>query len=94
MSEDFLFVVDSQMLVRLLLMNTIGISVLCEALRNASYFYKVDYGNHFVKRKEVNECYAFVQGTGLEILLESYHLNYDADQIRNGFNYYLKRTSN
>lgn len=81
------------MLVQLLVMNTIGMSILHEAFRNASYFHKVHYGNHFVSRKEVNESYAFVQGTGLEVLLSSYRLDYDAEKLRSGFNYYMKRVS-
>lgn len=84
---------DSQMLVRLMVMNTIGMSILFEAFHNASFIYKIPRGNQYMTRKEVLDSYAFVQGTGLDILLQSYHLDYDPDQLRNGFNYYMKKVS-
>lgn len=77
--------------VHLLLLNTLGLSILTETLYSAQFIY-----TQSGRRSDILEhqaCYAFIQGSGLDMLLEQYGLEYDPDGIRNGFNYYLRRAS-
>lgn len=79
---------DSLRLVHLMMMNTIGMSILAETMIQASRFI---YLKHPSKNGVTAQCYAFIQGTGLDILLGSYGLDYDPEYLRSGFNYYLCR---
>lgn len=75
--------------VRLMLLNTLGLSILSETLYSAQFIHtNSGRGGDLVEHRA---CYAFIQGSGLDILLQQYGLNYDPDGIRSGFNYYLKR---
>lgn len=76
------------------LANTIGHSVLIHTLEMAAH-YLTHSANQQRKTRfyiESEGCYAFIQGTGLDTLMQSYGLNYDSDNIRNGFFYCLKRS--
>ena len=83
--------INSAQLERLLIMNTIGLSVVCETLKFASLLFPTSNGYKpkvsTERRNEYRECFAFIQGTGLDLLLNQYEINYDANRIRNGFNY-------
>jgi len=84
-------------ILHLLMANTIGESVLIETLRSAAYFatrshngFKPKgyyYNNYF---RESRDCYFFVQGTGLDMLIDRFNLDYDPNQIRGCFNYYIR----
>ena len=82
-------------------MNTIGEAVLCETLRSAAYYFVrschgVTTSTSYFKRNlltESKQCFMFIQGTGLDIILESYNLDYDADKLRQSFNYYLRKSA-
>ena len=80
------------------LANTLGHSVLIETLRMASYFISHSNGvtNHYrVTRLYFNEaksCYYFVQGTGLQSIIDRFGMAYNADSIRDGFNYYIRKS--
>lgn len=78
-----------QQLIKVMLLNTLGLSILAETLIGAEKFICSSSSNS--RMYEYKQCYAFVQGTGLDILLDTYHLGYDADSLRSGFNYYLKK---
>lgn len=86
--------------VQLVMTNTIGESILVETLRSAAYFIMRSSSQfkpkHHVTKSFLQEsryCYYFVQGTGLDLLIQRFHLEYDPDQIRNTFNYCLRHTS-
>jgi len=72
-----------------LLMNTLGLSILVEVLNNArSHAQRIH--KKFIKNENYSEkraCFVFVQGTGLNILIDRYGLGYDADEIRTNFFY-------
>lgn len=76
--------------------NTMGHAVLLETLRMANYYAHHSNGaasNHKVWRLHFNEaksCYLFVQGTGLQVILNRFGLAYDPDKIKSLFNYYLR----
>jgi len=74
-------------ILRLMMMNTIGLSILSETIRTASKF-PIHHSSSSIK-SEAAQCYYFVQGTGLDALIIDYDLDYDPEQIRSSFNYYL-----
>jgi len=79
---------NSTDLVGLLLTNTIGMSILCETIKTAGYMFihsgVVSKRSHSSKTmmNESKDCFAFIQGTGLELLMEDYGIGYDADNLR------------
>lgn len=75
----------------LLTLNTIGLSVLTETLHQAARFI---YLKSTASQSETAHCYAFIQGSGLEIFIAQYGLGYDANVLRQSFNYYLQRKKN
>jgi len=77
---------DTSGLVQLMLMNTLGMSVLLETLYSAA-----SYVPRHSQKADSYKCFLFVQGSGLEKLLDCYLLDYDANIIRNGFNWHYKR---
>lgn len=83
---------DSSQLTSLLIANTLGLSVVTEVLKAAYSFFSPQRRGHFTTRTECEESYALIQGSGLEMILETYHLDYDAESLRSGFNYFLKRS--
>lgn len=91
---------QSDDLVRILMTNTLGESILIETLRSAAYFVTRSANGfqprHHITRSFLNEsrhCYYFIQGTGLDILISNYGLEYDPDTIRDSFNYYLRHSA-
>lgn len=87
---------NSQNLMRLMLKTTLGESVLIETIRCAAYFISRSsnpISNHYELKNHFEEgrsCYFFLQGTGLEALVEYYELNYNPYDIRAGFNYLVR----
>ena len=67
--------------VMLMVMNTIGLSILYSTFINASWIYTKPHYHPKVS----SDSLAFIEGTGLEVVLNTYHLMYDADKIRNVF---------
>jgi hypothetical protein len=65
----------------LMMMNTIGLSILYAEFKRASWFYSQPHYHP----KSSSDSLAFIQGTGLEIVVDTYHLMYDADRLRNVF---------
>lgn len=72
---------DTAGLIMLMMMNTIGLSILYAEFRRASWIY---HQPHY-HPKTASDSLAFIQGTGLEIVVDTYHLMYDADRLRNVF---------
>ena len=81
-----------------MLANTIGEAMLVETLRMAAYFLnhstKTIFRNRHsrIELKEAEQCYYFFQSSGLEIALNRFQLNYNADALRSTFNYYVRRS--
>ena len=66
-------------LVYLALLNTVGIAIISQTLVEARNYI---YGSN--KRTD-KEAFMFVKGTGLEIVMESYCLDYDTKKLRDTF---------
>lgn len=79
--------IDSATLVMLLTINTIGESILVQAFREAKY-----YMNFTGSRpsKSIRESYLFINGTGLDAVIEDYQLDYDATSLRSIFFWKVK----
>ena len=82
--------------------NTLGLSILTETLKSAAFYmsntlHHVNqctkfYTSHFnSEMKEGSECLAFIQGTGLELILERYCLDYNPDKLRDKFFHIMKK---
>ena len=72
---------DTRGLVTLMMMHTIGLSVIYQEFKNA----KLHYTGSKYYTKRASDSLAFIQGTGLELVIEAYGLMYDADHLRNVF---------
>lgn len=67
-------------------MNTIGLSIIFQEFRTANWFYDTPkYKPQKTVLKNASESLAFIQGTGLEMVLNMYGLMYDATKLRNVF---------
>lgn len=72
---------DTTNLITIMMMNTIGLSILCAELKRASWAY-------FLPRyhsKTASDSLAFIEGTGLDIMVHAYGLMYDPGLLRNTF---------
>ncbi len=79
--------IDSSDLAYFMMLNTIGLSSLCQTLRTAA---RAKFTNAESSKTEAQQCYLFIQGTGLNQMIEEYHLGYNAESLRMSFNYYYK----
>lgn len=91
---------EPEEVIQLLMTNTLGESILIETLRSAAYFATRSHNGFKTKSyyyknyyKESQECYHFIQGTGLDMLIHRFHLDYDPNQIRGCFNYCIRHTT-
>lgn len=79
------------MLQFILQMNTIGLSIIYQEFKTAYFIYDTpNRKNRFGSSRpgvlsNASESLAFIQGTGLEIVLDMYGLMYDATKLRNVF---------
>lgn len=85
--------------IQLIMTNTIGESILVETLKSAAYFVSKSGNVQSIKHPvlmgkyhESRSCYYFVQGTGLDVLIQRFHLAYDAENLRSTFNYCLRHS--
>ena len=78
--------------------NTLGHAVVIETLKMAAYYLShsngLGYKSYNVRTtmSEAKSCYLFVQGTGLEVTMERFGLNYDTGKIKNMFNYLIRKS--
>lgn len=88
---------------QILFINTIGLCVLMQNLKSAAYYISHTNANIYAyKRKheflyrmqDGSASYAFINGSGLEIMLEQYALDYNAEELRSGFFYAMRKMSN
>lgn len=83
----------------LLMMNTIGLAVVIDACRSAMY-YVTHTGcllrNNYQKEtmKKGSSALAFIEGSGLDIVLNTYYLHFDPDSLRNVFHFTAKKIQN
>ena len=83
-------------MITLLLANTLGESILVEVFKSAAYFIthsSSPKSRHYMTQNKISEsrqCYFFIQGSGLDQLIEAYALEYDPQTLRNEFNFYVK----
>lgn len=76
---------------QLIFINTLGLYTLVETFRAAQYvFLTSNQAGHAISptgatKKRAQECYAFIQGTGLELFLQRHFIDLDADVLRDGF---------
>jgi len=64
-----------------MVMNTIGLSIVYAEFQRAYWHYSKPNWRFIAS----SDSLAFIQGTGLELLLQAYGLMYDADRLRNTF---------
>lgn len=74
----------------LITLNTIGEAVLVEAFKEAAYYLNHTNGNglsrtNLEQMSNGEASYAFLKGTGLEMAIEYYHLDYRAYDLRRSF---------
>ena len=78
--------------------NTLGHAVMIETLKMAAYYLSHSNGmqtrsyNIRSNMKEAKSCYLFVQGTGLDLVLEKFGMDYNTNEIRNIFNYMIRKS--
>jgi len=82
----------------LAIVNTMGHSILIETIRSAAFYLVHSNGVpktrvQVTQFREEKSCYAFVQGTGLNTLLNRLGMSYDADAIRDTFNYCVRHST-
>ena len=80
---------NSVELAMFMMINTMGMSVLTETLRCAAEARFPIEGTP----TEAQECYSFIQGTGLMELMERFQLGYDPNSLKFSFNYYYRHQS-
>ncbi len=72
---------DTSDLMMIMMMNTIGLSIVYAEFKTAYTFYtKPNW-----RPKAASDSLAFIQGTGLDLLIRAYGLMYDPDALRNVF---------
>ena len=70
----------------MLILNTIGACALVETFKEAAMLYT--WTNGYLGHKNLKiaqEALAFIQSTGLEIMITTYRLEYNANQLRETF---------
>ena len=81
-----------------MMINTIGMSILIDSIKSASRLFI--YSNGYTippyklpsrmlsqRLKECKQSFMFIQGTGLDMIINQYHLGYDPDHLRTCFNH-------
>ena len=90
---------DSQINNHFALVTSMGQSVLIETIKMAAFYvnhsgsYTAHSRSFNMNLKEARSCYVFVQGTGLQVLINRFGLAYDADKIQETFNYCVRRSA-
>ena len=69
-----------------LFITTIGLACIANAFEDAALYFVLTNGYFGTSNMAIaSNAMAFIQGTGLEITIKEYRLDYDADQLRNVF---------
>ncbi len=78
-------ITDSGQLYALIMLNTIGIAILRETFEDAAYYLTHSSGTRMKKLCQASQSFAFIRGTGLELICSYYHLDYNTEELRNSF---------
>jgi hypothetical protein len=73
--------VNDPNLMAIMMMNTIGLSIVYAEFKRASWAYFMPHYHP----KTSSDSLAFIEGTGLDIVCQAYGLMYDTDSLRNVF---------
>ena len=79
--------------------NTMRHAVLIETRKMAAYY--INHSNVILDcprriKNYINEaksCYLFVQGTGLQVTMNRFYMNYDSEKIKHLFNYMVRHSA-
>ncbi len=66
-----------------------ALAMICHSLKEASFLFTGTSNNprnEFSRSDISTQAYAFIQGTGLELMIEDYQLALNANRIRDEFN--------
>ena len=76
---------DSSQLYNLVIINSLGLTVVCEALRTAHYY--VAHTNSVSRKSAIagSESLAYIAGTGLDMTMIEFYMDYDPDNLRRSF---------
>lgn len=68
-------------------MTTMALSMICNTLIEASFAISSNSmpKTNLYNKKVVQEAYAFIQGTGLEVTIKNFNLDLNADRLRSEF---------
>ena len=78
----------------MMLVNTLGLSIIVESFSEAYYYLQHNSSITRHVREKAEECkdaFLFIQGTGLEQVLYKYGCEYDANALRQTFYYLVDR---
>ena len=91
---------DSQINEHFAVVNSMGRTVLIETFKMAAFYVQHSGPNQqghsrmFVAQmREAKSCYAFVQGTGLQLLINNFGMAYDAEKFQDTFNYCVRKSA-
>jgi len=86
---------DTAQLMSIMFMNTLGLTIIVDALVETSYLFTRSDGRHRPlsarNEEKCKESLAFVTGSSLDITLASYNIAYDAHELRTTFFSHFKR---
>ena len=81
----------------LLFMATAALTMLCQTLLEASLLFTSTAQpvgkNAFRQNSLSRKAYMFIQGTGLDIVIEAYGIDYNPKELRDSFNKIFKATT-
>lgn len=79
--------------------NSLGNTVIIETFKAAAFYISHSSGveghsrSFLMQFREAQECFIFIQGTGLDILINRFGLAYNPDNLRDTFNYCVRRSA-
>lgn len=90
---------DSQIDNHFTMINSLGQAVLIETIKMAAFYvnhsgsYTLHSRSFNMNLKEGRECYVFVQGTGLQTLINRFGLDLDSERLQETFNYCVRKSA-
>jgi hypothetical protein len=82
------YITNSQTLVNILIMSTLGNAIIVQTLNDALCYMKGKRGRNSEFYKD---AFLYVKGSGLEITIEEYGLAYDGEKLRDQFFWFAKQ---
>ena len=81
---------DSTEIMQVVMMHTLGLTILNQVFRAASY---ATFSANSAVTSEPQACYMWIQGTGLDSHLKRFGLEYDAEALRDTFSWVMRHRS-